>query len=314
MTQLQDVKPFLVFAAVLEHGSMNAAAEALGMTPSAVSQHISRLEAMHQLKLLHRSTRRLMPTDAGQALGAYCRRLRQTLLDTQATLQNLKTEAVGELHLALASGMADAPAFQTSLQQLAEHYPGVEPVLHFGDELTDLQQGRIDIAIRGGGRALDAPDLVARPLVTWPWQICASPDYLAAHPPITEPAQLLQHRWMNDRPLPIRVRLQRGDEEYLLEVPKGLRCHQLMAARALTLGGMGLSMQLSGEIDGWVARGRLQIVLPEWRLPEVALYAVTPHRAQSARVRAGLAVLQRCFQAGSGVSGAYGDPPSLSGP
>ena len=52
---MQDIKPLLVFAAVLEHGSMNAAANALGMTPSAVSQHVSRLEAQHGVKLLHRA-------------------------------------------------------------------------------------------------------------------------------------------------------------------------------------------------------------------------------------------------------------------
>jgi len=48
---MDDLKPLLAFAAVLEHGSMNAAAQALGMTPSAVSQHISRLEKLHGVKL-----------------------------------------------------------------------------------------------------------------------------------------------------------------------------------------------------------------------------------------------------------------------
>ena len=79
---MDDLKPLLAFAAVLEHGSMNAAAQALGMTPSAVSQHISRLEKLHGVKLLHRSTRRLAPTDAGQALAAHCRRLLATVQDT----------------------------------------------------------------------------------------------------------------------------------------------------------------------------------------------------------------------------------------
>ena len=89
---MQDIKPLLVFAAVLEHGSMNAAAAALGMTPSAVSQHINRLETLHGIKLLNRSTRSLSPTDAGRALGEYCRRLAATLADTRTVIDNLKTE------------------------------------------------------------------------------------------------------------------------------------------------------------------------------------------------------------------------------
>ncbi|MGN6955193.1 LysR family transcriptional regulator, partial [Neisseria sp. P0015.S004] len=100
---MQDIKPLLVFVAVLEHGSMNAAAAALGMTPSAVSQHINRLETLHGIKLLNRSTRSLAPTDAGRALGEYCRRLAATLADTRTVIDNLKTEPVGELRISLTS-------------------------------------------------------------------------------------------------------------------------------------------------------------------------------------------------------------------
>ncbi len=113
---MQDIKPLLVFAAVLEHGSMNAAAAALGMTPSAVSQHITRLESLHGVKLLNRSTRHLAPTDAGRALAVHCGRLRRTLADTQTALDNLKTEAAGEVHLAITSGIADTQMFQTALK------------------------------------------------------------------------------------------------------------------------------------------------------------------------------------------------------
>ena len=87
---MQDIKPLLVFAAVLEHGSMNGAAQALGMTPSAVSQHITRLESLHGIKLLNRSTRHLTPTEAGHTLGQHCRRLRQSWLDAHAALDGVK--------------------------------------------------------------------------------------------------------------------------------------------------------------------------------------------------------------------------------
>ena len=111
---MQDIKPLLVFAAVLEHGSMNAAAAALGMTPSAVSQHINRLETLHGIKLLNRSTRSLSPTDAGRALGEYCRRLAATLADTRTVIDNLKTEPVGELRISLTSSVISSRAFQTA--------------------------------------------------------------------------------------------------------------------------------------------------------------------------------------------------------
>ena len=172
---MQDIKPLLVFAAVLEHGSMNAAAAALGMTPSAVSQHINRLETLHGIKLLNRSTRSLSPTDAGRALGEYCRRLAATLADTRTIIDNLKTEPVGELRISLTSSVIGSRAFQTAFARLQTEFPKIRPVLNFSDTLDDLQHNQTDIAIRGGDRALDDPNLVARHLVTWPYSICAAP-------------------------------------------------------------------------------------------------------------------------------------------
>ncbi|MGN6926953.1 LysR family transcriptional regulator, partial [Neisseria sp. P0015.S010] len=163
---MQDIKPLLVFAAVLEHGSMNAAAAALGMTPSAVSQHINRLETLHGIKLLNRSTRSLAPTDAGRALGEYCCRLAATLADTRTVIDNLKTEPVGELRISLTSCVIGSRAFQTAFSRLQAEFPKIRPVFNFSDTLDDLQHNQTDIAIRGGDRALDDPNLVARHLVT----------------------------------------------------------------------------------------------------------------------------------------------------
>lgn len=298
---LQDIKPMLVFAAVLEHGSMNGAARALGMTPSAVSQHVARLESLHQVKLLNRTTRRLHPTDAGRALGESCTRLRQSLAETQATLAALRNTATGDLHLAITSSMVLAGAFQQTLHQLHEQYPGIQPVLHVSDSLTDLNLDSIDIALRGGEHALDDPDLIARHLCSWRWQICASPHYLARHTPITHPEQLAQHRWV--RCLPIQSTLHRNEERWQLDIARAMQCSQLSAARDLCIAGHGLTMQLSGEIEQQVADGHLQVVLPDWTMPAINIYAVTAHRVQSARTLAAMQLMQQCFgQVGTAVA------------
>ncbi|MCP1661108.1 LysR family transcriptional regulator [Neisseria perflava] len=296
---MQDTKPLLVFAAVLEHGSMNAAAAALGMTPSAVSQHINRLESVHGIKLLNRSTRRLTPTNAGRTLGSYCRRLRDTLDQTHTAIVNLKTEPAGELHMALTSGVIQAPAFQTALARLQHEYPQIRPVLHLSDTLENLQQAQIDMAIRGGERALDDPNLVARHLVTWPYQICAAPDYLAQHPPITRPEQLHAHRWLHFAP--VRTTLHCRNESYFLDIADSMYCNQIAAVHSLTVSGFGLSEQVIGEVEALVADGRLKIVLPEWTLPPVNLYLVTPYRVQSAKTEAAVQIFQESFTQGERV-------------
>ena len=141
---MDDLRPLLAFAAVLEQGSMNAAAQVLGMSPSAVSQHISRLEKLHGVKLLHRSTRHLAPTDAGSALGEHCRRLLASVQDARLTLTNLKTDIAGEVRLAAPTGMADAAAFQQALRRTRREHPAIRLALYFDEALAD-QIGRAHV-------------------------------------------------------------------------------------------------------------------------------------------------------------------------
>ena len=293
---MTETKPLLAFAAVIEHGTMHAAARALGMTLSAVSQHISRLEALHGVKLLKRSTRRTAPTEAGAVLAAHCVKLRQALLDAQAALDNIKTEAAGEVRLALPSPLTLAPNFQAALLRVAAEFPKISVRLFVSDELADLQRHNIDIALRGGDTALDAPDLVARHLADWQWQIYAAPSYIAQTGQPESPADLRGWRSGSDETI-VRHVLRRGVERFELETDNVWPCGDLMSARQLTAAGLGVSAQLDGEMRGWVREGRLQVLLPDWTLPKMALYAVTPHRVQSAKVAAVLGCLTNAFQA-----------------
>ncbi|PJG58631.1 LysR family transcriptional regulator, partial [Aeromonas cavernicola] len=78
---MEQLRRYAIFAAVVEADSMTGAAKVLGMTPSAVSQHVSQLESQLGLTLLHRSTRRLSLTEAGEVVWQGCRALQQTLSD-----------------------------------------------------------------------------------------------------------------------------------------------------------------------------------------------------------------------------------------
>lgn len=93
---------------------MFASARALGMTPSAVSQHITRLETIRGVKLFKRSTRQLSPTEAGDALAQSCRKLLQALMDVKTMLDNVKTEVAGEVRIALPLILAGADVFQAA--------------------------------------------------------------------------------------------------------------------------------------------------------------------------------------------------------
>ena len=290
---MHDTKSLLAFAAVLQHGSMHAAAKVLETTPSAISQHISKLEQTHGVKLLKRSTRKLSPTDAGIVLAEHCLRLQQALQEAQAALDNIKTDAAGTVRVACPTALTASRSFQAALLQVVADFPLIAIELNVADTLADLQQAQIDIAIRGGETALNAPDLVARHLADWRWQIVGSPDYLCDKV-IEKPQDLHGLRWLNV--LPINYFMRHDDDVYALDISNSWYCGELSALRHLTLAGLGVSIQLSGDVAREVDLGSLNIVLPEWILPSVSLYAVTPHRVQSAKVAAVLSCLQNGFQ------------------
>ena len=189
--------------------------------------------------------------------------------------------------------MATAPAFQCALQRIGEEHPALRLQLHFGEALADLRSGAIDIALRGGEHALDAPDLVARHLADWRWIICAAPAWLERAPPIVSPADLGKQRWLHH--LPLRREMRRGEERFLLDIEDTLYCNQLAAVRDLCEAGLGLALMLDGEAAGALRSGRLRQVLPEWSFATAAIHAVTPHRVQAAKVAAVLKVLRVCF-------------------
>ena len=95
--------------------------------------------------------------------------------------------------------------------------------------------------------------------------------------------------------LPPHIELARGNERYLLNIDRGTVCNQLAAVRHLCEAGLGIALIIAGETRDAVAQGRLQILLPDWQLPAVTLYAVTPHRVQAARTAAVLRILQESF-------------------
>ena len=110
---------------------------------------------------------------------------------------------------------------------------------------------------------------------------------------ITHPSQLHAHRWLHF--LPVRTTLQHGGESYFLDIADSIACTHLAAVCSLTESGFGLSLQVGGEVREKIAQGRLKTVLPEWTLPPVSLYLVTPYRVQSAKTEAAVRIFTESF-------------------
>jgi len=287
---MDSVKRMALFAQVVQHGSMSAAARALGMSTSAVSQQVRALEQDAGVALLHRSTRRLALTDVGSRYYAACARLLDAAGEAEAELSAARQAPSGELRLSAPLGMAAhiGPALGAWLQD----NPQLRLHLFFDDGWTDLLQARIDVALRFG--QLPDSDWMAQRLGSlqrWP---CAAPAWLQRHGLPDDPLQIPAAEWLGMPQVPGLVwRHRENSEERLVPAHPRIASQNQPAVLRLCEAGLGVAVLTCLDASPLLEAGSLQRLLPEWEVPPLPAWAVTPHRqTQPAKVRQAIDLLQ----------------------
>ncbi|MDH0701734.1 LysR family transcriptional regulator [Pseudomonas toyotomiensis] len=290
---MEQLKRMALFATVVQKGSMVAAAEAMGMTASAVSQQMRRLEEATGVTLLHRTTRKLTLSEAGAQFYESCRQIVELAEQAEQRLAEQRDAPVGELRVAAPVGFS-GPLLSEALAPLLSAHPGLSLSLFFHDEQIDLIESRIDLAIRVGRQ--EDSSLVARYVTDWRMILCAAPAYLARVGLPIEPSQLLKLDWIGlhlERSQHLTL-LGPGGVQQRLRLETRISCNNILAARQFTLAGMGVSLQPEPEVRELLARGELLPLLPDWQLEPIGLHIVTPRRdAQPAKVRYAIEALRR---------------------
>jgi len=248
-----------VFARVVELGGFSAAARAFGMTPSAVSKLVGRLEARLGARLVNRSTRKLQLTPEG--CGFYERSAR-ILADLDATERAASNgvEAAGRIRLNINASYGTHVLAPVLPAFLALH-PGVTLEVIQTDAVIDLLEDRTDVAVRAG--PLRGPTLVARKLGATRSLIVGSPSYLERRGEPAGASDLSRHDLLGFS----YVRASEGwpliDGGVAVTVPVagGVRASDGEALRHLAVGGAGLARLAAFTVRGDIAAGRLRPVL-----------------------------------------------------
>ncbi len=299
---MDDLKRMAVFASVVQHGSMSGAARALGLSTSAVSQQVRQLERDGGVTLLHRSTRKLVLTEAGQRYHALCAAMWTAAEQARAELAASRAEPSGELRLSAPVGFARhiAPALGPLL---AEH-PALHLRLLVDDAFIDLINQRIDLAIRFG-RLTDS-NWVAQRLGRMQWWLCAAPAWVTQHGGLpTHPDALLTQGWLGfDREhgsLEVEVRNPQ-EETRTLRVATRIASNNQLSIQQMCEAGLGPALLGSMDVQEALQAGRLQRLLPDWDFGALELWAVTPQRdAQPAKVRLAITALGQYLRSLPGV-------------
>jgi DNA-binding transcriptional LysR family regulator len=293
---LDRVTSMQVFVRVAALGSFSAAARVLNLSQTMVTKHVAALEERLGVKLLHRSTRKLVLTEGGRTYLAACERILAEIdeAETSASLDRIEPRGTLRLNVPLTFGFRQiAPA----LSEFSRIYPAVSFDLGLADRYVDLMEEGWDMAIRIG--RLKDSSLVARRLAACRTIVCASPAYLKERGVPQDLGDLAQHNCLGYT-LPSAIGADRwafgSDGDIVVPIRGNLRANNGDALLAAALAGQGLIYQPTFIVSDSLREGSLVPVLTGYPTYEPAIHAVLPSGRQApAKVRAFVAFLAERF-------------------
>lgn len=267
-------REYELYARVIETGSLAAAGRTLNLSPAMVSKRIAALEERLGARLLHRTTRKLATTAAGQQ---FYERVVEILAASRAA-ESLVTGAAGEpsgrLRLTAPTSFGRLHV-APHLKAFLDRWPRLELELDLSDGYVDLVGERIDLAIRiapgiEGG-------LTGHRLAPNRRLLCASPAYLKQHGAPARLQDLRRHRLLAaEGQLPWRLQ---GKGGQVVAVPgdSAVRTNSSEVVRELAIAGLGIALRSTWDIGNELRNGLLQVVLPEHPgAADVSIFAVHP--------------------------------------
>lgn len=289
---MEMLKEMAIFAQVVDSGGFSAAARQLGLSTSAVSRHVSRLETYIGGRLLQRTTRSVSLTELGEQVHVACVRMVNTAREIHALAGSYSARPNGVVRISAPVVLGQlwlAPLLPAFL----DRYPEVDVRLSLVDRNVDLIEEGIDLAIRISADL--APGLAARPLGPMRYVLVASPQYLAAHGTPAAPQELPGHRcnYLGYARFGAAWTMRRegadGPEIASIRVPSRLTINNSAALMAVVEAGGGIGLVPDFTARAALAQGRVVRILADWTFDEPyagtvhAVYMPGPHLALKVR-------------------------------
>ena len=279
-----DLNLLRVFLAVAEADNFRMAADRLGVTRSAVSQGIRRLEDTLGIALVQRSTRSVRLTEAGERL---LRQVAQPLSTLDAALEEVVDDGPprGLLRVAVTS-IAERFLSGPLLAGFAEAYPRITLDITVTDEASDIVAAGFDAGVRLG--EVIERDMVAVPLTGEQRQVAvASPDYLARHGVPMHPRELVPHRCIGWRPAPgvapYRWEFNENGRDFDVAVNPVLTTNDMLLMVRTALAGGGITFGIEETFRAYIARGELVPLLEAYLPPFPGFFLYFPGRHNQPR-------------------------------
>ncbi|UZD91734.1 LysR family transcriptional regulator [Cognatishimia activa] len=278
---LDQLRQIAIFAKAIEHGSFRGAASELRLSPSVVSHHIAQLEEKLGVALIYRSTRRLSLTRDGERLLASAQTMIAAVEEGLNAISGHSSEPSGELRVTISAVLSQSELIE-KVSNFKELYPKVGVELDFSDERRDFIRDGIDLAIRTGPNRKRAANRKA--LFSSQRVAVATPDFLAKAPTISHPRDINQSTWIELTPARnVKMIFQKAGEADVQVTPKAyLSANDAYAVYQLARTGAGLAVVPNFLAQEDIAAGRVEVVLPDWKVEPLQTYAEWPSNAPKA--------------------------------
>ncbi|RRN63998.1 LysR family transcriptional regulator [Caulobacter sp. 602-1] len=286
---MDRIEAMRVFVAALDEGSLAAAGRKLGRSPAAVSRAIASLEQHVGVELIHRTTRSLRLSEAGERYAAACRRILVDLEEADLVVLGERSAPRGTLTIT-APPISGEEILRPVIDAFLDAFPAVAVNLLLLDRHASLVEEGIDVALRVG-QLPDSSMLAVKVGGGVRRVVAAAPRYLAEHPRIEEPSDLVRHRivttthfghdiWVFPPASP-------GGSARSVQFKPRLVVNSVRAALAAAVAGVGVTRLYTYHVAERVLDGSLRLLLRDAEPPPLPVHLVTPQgRTATPKVRA----------------------------
>jgi len=272
--------------AVAEAGSLSAAARQQKTPLATVSRKVSELEAHLRTKLFNRSSRALVPTDAGRSYIAAAKRILADVAEAERAASGEYTTPRGDLSVSAPITLGRI-YLQPVLAEFLAAFPEVDVQLSLQDRAVNLLEEHIDVALRIG--ALADSSLIAVRIGEIRRVVCASPAYLKSRGAPKSPDDLSAHDCISYAPLqsPSTWRFNRDQTEYVVPVRSRLIVSNLESACDAARAGVGITLAFSYHVAESIKSGELTPLLQDFQPPPLPVsFVYSPNRFMPVKLRA----------------------------
>jgi DNA-binding transcriptional LysR family regulator len=263
--------------AAVEAGSMSAASRKLGMPLATVSRKVSELEAHLRTRLVNRTSRRLVLTEAGRSYVAACKRILEEISEAERAAAGEYSAPKGELNITAPIVFGRLHVLPIVIEFL-KAYPEIDVRFTLADRVINLLEDHVDLAVRIG----ELPDssLVARRVGLISRVVCGSPAYFAEHGTPRTPGELSKHECITFNGLTSSDEwiFPGGKRNVSVSVHSRLVVNTAEAAIAAAIAGLAVTRVLSYQVADAVQTNSLVLILREFEPPAVPVSLVYPNQ------------------------------------